>query len=380
MRKSDKSSPYGKGSGTRDGSRPARKPDARKPATGATTTKARADNPWQRSRAPESKPLRSDEGRAPRAGRDQAPARKGAGPGAGERPRRQSERAPRGELPRKPRPATERAALPEPVRSDSGLVERKIYGLNAALAFVRERADDIIRGYFTEAAARKHFGQLMKTLAQTRRAYHIVDTDELAKVTESTHHEGVCLLVRDVPVARIGDWLGQAPATAHMVLALEGVANPHNLGAIMRTAAHFGVAAIVTSGAERLRSGAAMRTAEGGAERIPLVEAAGFVDGLVLLQKAGYQIVVTSSHKGTSVFGIDWPDKVCLVMGEEQQGVSRPVLALADQCVSIPGTGAVESLNVSVASAIVVAQCAQAQQHRRRTPGTLRKAKPARGD
>lgn len=238
---------------------------------------------------------------------------------------------------------------------------------------MRLRADDIIRAYFVEEVARTHFGKLMKLLAETRRAYHIVDADEMQKVTDSTHHEGVCLLVRDAPVLRIGEWLAQAHATTEIVLALEDVGNPHNLGAIMRTAAHFGVAAIMVSGAERLRSGAAMRTAAGGAENVPLLEATGFVEGLKALKGAGYTIVTTSSHKGQSVFAVSWTPRVCIVMGEEQKGVSRAVQALAEEGISIPGTGAVESLNVSVATAIVVAQCANAHQALRRTAGTLRK-------
>jgi len=264
------------------------------------------------------------------------------------------------------------AAAPE---SREGIVERKLYGLNACLSFVRLRGDDIIRAYFVEDVARQHFGKLMKLLAETRRAYHVVDADELEKVTESTHHEGVCLLVRDAPVLRIGEWLAQPRANAEIVLALEDVGNPHNLGAIMRTAAHFGVAAIVLSGAERLRSGAAMRTAAGGAENVPILEASGFVDALKALRNAGYAIATTSSHKGQSVFTTTWPSRVCIVVGEEQHGVSRAVQQLADQNVSIPGTGAVESLNVSVATAIVLAQCANAQQAIKRTAGTLSKSR-----
>jgi TrmH RNA methyltransferase len=274
---------------------------------------------------------------------------------------------------RKPARSAEPARKAEEQEDRSGSIERKLYGVNACLTFMRLRGDDIIRAYFIEEVARQHFGKLMKLLAETRRAYHIVDADEMQKVTDSTHHEGVCLLVRDAPVSRIGDWLAQPHATTEIVLALEDVGNPHNLGAIMRTAAHFGVAAIMVSGAERLRSGAAMRTAAGGAENVPLLEAAGFVDGLKALKAAGYTIVTTSSHKGQSVFTASWSPRVCIVMGEEQHGVSRGVQALAEQGISIPGTGAVESLNVSVATAIVVAQCAHAQQTLRRTPGTLRK-------
>lgn len=297
-------------------------------------------------------------------------------PSAAEKPRRNSEpSAPRRAAKPTEGVRKETARSVEVNEDHSGVIERKLYGVNACLAFMRARPDDIIRAYFVEEAARQHFGKMMKLLAETRRAYHIVDADEMEKVTDSTHHEGVCLLVRDAPVLRIGEWLTQARAATEIVLALEDVGNPHNLGAIMRTAAHFGVAAIMMAGAERLRSGAAMRTAAGGAENVALLEATGFIDGLKALKAAGYAIVTTSSHKGLSVFTAPWSPRVCIVMGEEQRGVSRAVQALAEQSVLIPGTGAVESLNVSVATAIVLGQCAHAQQTARRTPGTLRKPK-----
>lgn len=335
------------------------------PAKSAVRGQLAAESP-RRATAPAKPPARTQKhATTERPARTERPPRRAAAEPA----------APRKSSPRPP-PVWGDAA---PVETPDAVIERKLYGVNACLAFIRQRGDDIIRAYFVADVAKQHFGKLMKLLAETRRAYHIVEADEMQKVTDSMHHEGVCLLVRDAPALRINDWLEQTDAQSQsksqsgIVLALEDVGNPHNLGAIMRTAAHFGVAAIMVSGAERLRSGAAMRTAAGGAESVPLVEATAFIDGLKLLKQAGYTIVMTSSHKGHSVFATQWPARVCIVMGEEQHGVSRAALALADQCVSIPGTGAVESLNVSVATAIVVAQCASAQQAARRTPGTLRK-------
>lgn len=81
------------------------------------------------------------------------------------------------------------------------------------------------------------------------------------------------------------------------MLALEEVGNPHNLGAIVRSCAHFGVNGVLLQDPALLESGAAVRTAEGGAEHIKAINADDFLSVLDTFRKAGYTIVTTSSHK-----------------------------------------------------------------------------------
>ncbi|MEI7782133.1 MAG: TrmH family RNA methyltransferase, partial [Planctomycetota bacterium] len=74
------------------------------------------------------------------------------------------------------------------------------------------------------------------------------------------------------------------------------------------------------------------------------------------LKKAGFSIAVTSSHRGEPVYAATLADKVLLVLGSEGEGVSRPIDAIADLRLQIPGTGVVESLNVSVACGIALSE------------------------
>ena len=237
-------------------------------------------------------------------------------------------------------------------------MERKICGIHACLAVARERPDDIIRGYFTEQTARARFGDVMKLLAATRRAYHIVEENDLQKITQSTHHEGVCLLVREAPAQSLEDWLasGRLPAGRCCLVALEGVANPHNIGAILRVAANFGADAVVMPDAAQARSAAVARTAEGGAEATPVLEAGHFDKMTELCRKAGFSIVSSSSHQGTDLFKANLPERCVIVLGEETSGLPRKRMADSDLSVRIPGTGKVESLNVSVAAGILLGE------------------------
>lgn len=235
--------------------------------------------------------------------------------------------------------------------------ERKIYGLNACLSFYQRFPDQIIRAWLSEDAAKRHFGPLMKQLARDKKAYHLADEAELEKVTESSHHEGVCLLVQDLPVFSVDGFVGSLPhGKPACLIALDGVSNPHNLGAIMRVAAHFGVNGILTTQPQLLRSGSAIRTAEGGATRIMVVATDNLVKALQTLKKRHFTVMATSSHESGSVYEAELPDRLVLVLGEEQTGVSAKVLQVADRRVAIAGTGWVESLNVSVATGILLSE------------------------
>lgn len=241
--------------------------------------------------------------------------------------------------------------------------EIKLYGLNACRAFVAHRRDRIIRAYFSEAVARRHFASLMKWLAASKLAYHLVTDLELERISGSGHHEGVCLLVRAEPPRNALDWLSASGAAqTQCVLALENVGNPHNLGAILRVAAHFGVQAVLVPDAKSLAGGAAVRTAEGGAEFVEVLDAADFSGAVRAFRKGGWRIVTTSSHKGQDIYRSQLPARSLILFGEESAGLSPDMLAGGDVCVRIPGSGKVESLNVSVATGILVGEWWRQQQ------------------
>jgi TrmH RNA methyltransferase len=191
-------------------------------------------------------------------------------------------------------------------------------------------------------------------MAANRKAYHVVEDDELAKASGTEHHGGVCFLIKKRQGLDAETYLQTAPAK-DCVLALENVGNPHNLGGIMRSCAHFGVKGLLVQDPALLESGAAVRTAEGGAEHVKAISADNFLDVLASFRKAGYTIVTTSSHKGTALGKAELPAKIVLVLGEESDGLSDSAWQQGDINISIGGTGKVESLNVSVATGILLA-------------------------
>ena len=88
------------------------------------------------------------------------------------------------------------------------------------------------------AAVRKPLADMLRAAARRHIAYREVDTEELARMAQSVHHEGVCLLVAARPAPKLSELL-KSVRDGGLLLALDGVENPHNIGAILRSAAYF---------------------------------------------------------------------------------------------------------------------------------------------
>lgn len=236
------------------------------------------------------------------------------------------------------------------------LEETKVQGENACRVCFSQRPDAVVKMYL-EASMAPKFADVMKYLAANKHAYHIVDSAELERVAGSQHHGGVVLVVKRKPEYTLAAYLA---ANKHLkqdcLLALDGVGNPHNLGAIVRSCAHFGVKGVIMTQPYLLQSGAAARTAEGGVEFVDGLSCEHLPLALQLCKQAGYSLVTTSSHAGVSLYQSQLGRKVVVVFGEEMDGVSKQVANSTDISLQIPGSGKVESLNVSVAASLILGE------------------------
>lgn len=236
--------------------------------------------------------------------------------------------------------------------------ELKYYGLHACLAIWEKRPQDIIRVYLDQSNVNT-FKPLLKWCADNKKAYHIIPDEELDRVSDSVHHEGVCILAKELPVLS-ADELMTKLATANekaCLLYLDGVQNPHNVGSIIRSCAHFGIPYILgEEGKLPALSPSACRIAKGGAEIVRLVPLKKAFQTLELLKKKGFSFIGTSSHGGTSLYQFKFPPRSILAMGSESLGISKAFLSLAMSKIQIPGSGLVESLNVSVATSLCMGE------------------------
>lgn len=232
--------------------------------------------------------------------------------------------------------------------------ELRLYGLNAVQAVYHRRPQAIRKVYLAEARI-PALQPLLKWCVAHRVGYRVVDELDLHKLAASSHHEGVVAdVLREEPLP-LSTWLRDVPAGPQCAIWLDGVGNPHNFGAILRSAAHFGVSAILLPKHSTLAlSGAAARVAEGGAEAVPLVRLGRSDNAIAQLRGSGFTLAATVVKGGSDLFATTLPQRLIYVLGAEGEGMDPELAQACDLRVSIPGTGAVESLNVASAAAVLL--------------------------
>jgi len=232
-----------------------------------------------------------------------------------------------------------------------------VQGIRAGLAVFARRRDDIRRVHYAQNV-RREVQDLVRWAASRHVGCSEAAPRELDRLAESTHHEGLLMACRPrrwVPLENVAEALLRSKSTA---IALERVRNPYNVGAILRSAAFFGVDAVVL-GAPAPDPGLApiaVRVAEGGAEHVLLARTTDLAETLSRLRARGVKVVGADAAGAASVFTFSWARPSILVVGHEREGLGHRVRAQCDAIVCIPGSGSLESLNVSAAAGVLIAE------------------------
>ena len=227
-----------------------------------------------------------------------------------------------------------------------------ICGANAVAALFARRPAEVMRLFYVPAL-RPAVGEYCAALAAARKPYRMVEAEELATVAGTAHHGGVVAVAR----ARVPAILDvAAPPRTKLLLVLDGIGNPHNLGAIARSAAFFGVKALLLGEApgNAMLSDAAYRTAEGGLEWLDLYRTRDLPRALVAFDPHYRTVAASLSREAVPLAELPRDRPVALVLGNEENGVSAPVLAACRRQVRIAGTSRVQSLNVAQAAAVLL--------------------------
>ncbi|HSO68754.1 MAG TPA: 23S rRNA (guanosine(2251)-2'-O)-methyltransferase RlmB [Arachnia sp.] len=223
-------------------------------------------------------------------------------------------------------------------------------GLPVKQAFVAEGAerDDRLRDILKFTAERG------LPLLQVTRA-------ELDRVTGGLVHQGVAVQLPAYEYADAEDVLADALDLDGIVVALDGITDPRNLGAIVRSAAAFGAQGIIIpSRRSASMTAAAWKTSAGAAARLPIAMATNLNRALQQASKMGFTIIGLAGEGDVPVSGapgLDGP--VVIVVGSEDEGLARLVREHCDALVSIPIAGSVDSLNASVAASIALYEVTQ---------------------
>ncbi|WP_043701686.1 23S rRNA (guanosine(2251)-2'-O)-methyltransferase RlmB [Tepidimonas taiwanensis] len=237
-----------------------------------------------------------------------------------------------------------------------------LFGFHAVGVRVKTAPDSVLEVYVDATRRDARMRQFLQRAADAGVRVIEADGPRLAKLAGGAHHQGVVARVRPVEQARtLDDLLDQLAARSEaeqradppLLLVLDGVTDPHNLGACLRVADGAGAHAVVAPKDQSCGLNATVaKVASGAAETVPYFMVTNLARTLQSLKERGLWIVGTSDDAPRSLYQYDWRGPVALVMGAEGKGIRPLVRRTCDELVSIPMRGAVESLNVSVASAV----------------------------
>ncbi|MFA5684935.1 MAG: 23S rRNA (guanosine(2251)-2'-O)-methyltransferase RlmB [Lysobacteraceae bacterium] len=234
--------------------------------------------------------------------------------------------------------------------------EQWIAGINAvAAALESERSH--VREIWIEARAKNP--RLLEIAAAARRAgisVLQVAPDALARAAPGVRHQGVVAQYA-MPVnlgeGDLDELLGRADNP--LILVLDGVQDPHNLGACLRSAEAAGVAAVIVPRDRAAGITPVVRkSAAGAADRVPLIRVTNLARTLKTLKEAGVWLVGLAGETDVSLYALDLSGPIAIVMGGEGDGLRRLTREHCDHLAKIPMRGQAESLNVSVATGVAL--------------------------
>ncbi len=200
------------------------------------------------------------------------------------------------------------------------------------------------------------FKELRKNLSETGVPYQYVPVEKLNKITRK-NHQGVVAYLSSITYYQIEDILpGLFEAGAvPLVLVLDRITDVRNFGAIARTAECAGVDVLIipSKGSAQINEDA-IKTSAGALHKIPVCRSGSLQETINYLKESGLQIIAASEKATNLYYQVDYSIPSAIIIGSEEDGISRAILNIAEHRVYIPVLGKIESMNVSVAAGVII--------------------------
>ena len=239
-----------------------------------------------------------------------------------------------------------------------------VFGIHAVSALLDRQPDRIEAMYVQRGRNDARMEALLARADKLGLSYQVVEREKLDEMVEG-RHQGVVVSSRGSQIYREGDLDRLLENLDHpaLLLILDGVTDPHNLGACLRTADAAGVDAVIVpkDNAAGLNA-TARKVACGAAEVMPLVQVTNLARTMRNLQQAGIWITGTAGEAEQSIYEMDLSGPMALVMGAEGKGMRRLTREHCDHLAKLPMGGSVSSLNVSVATGICLFEAVRQRQ------------------
>lgn len=228
-----------------------------------------------------------------------------------------------------------------------------IFGFHAVTARIRHEASTVEEIYVDASRHDRRMGELLRAAKEAN--VRIIQTDDqrLDAMVGTRRHQGVVAAAGELSLARNLDELLDAIVGPPLLLLLDGVTDPHNLGACLRVADGAGAHAVIAPKDRAVGLNAtAAKVASGAAETMPYITVTNLARTMRELQERDIWLTGTAEDAESTIYDVDFKGGSAIVMGSEGEGMRRLTRENCDRLVHLPMMGSVESLNVSVASGV----------------------------
>ena len=230
-----------------------------------------------------------------------------------------------------------------------------IFGKHAIREALSRETGEISKLFVLNSLAPTKYEDLKKECKAHNIPISSVPIQKLDRLSNQGNHQGFIAEISPIDYTNFFDWMEQTmvgPTTA--VLLLDSIKDPHNLGAIIRSATAAGISAIIIPTQQQVPVNATVfKVSAGTAGIIPVIRVHNTEQGLKDLKLAGFTLIGLEDNASNSLWTAEWTGPLAFVVGNEGFGISKKIAKLLDICVSIPMEHAVESLNASVSAALI---------------------------
>ena len=229
-----------------------------------------------------------------------------------------------------------------------------VFGIRPVVEAI-ESGKQIEKIYIRKGAEGQLMAEVRDLCFRHRLRVQEVPVEKLNRLVRGSH-QGIIAQIAEIEYVEVQDILDRVPEDeTPLIVLFDGVTDVRNFGGIARSAECAGAHGIITS----LKSSApvnaeAMKSSAGALTRIPVARVGSVRNTIKALQTEGFQVVAATEHSRKLMYDADLRKPTVIIMGSEEKGISKEVLKLCDEQLAIPMIGAIESLNVSAAAAIML--------------------------
>ncbi len=230
-----------------------------------------------------------------------------------------------------------------------------IYGRNPVIEALTNRPDEVEKLFIRNSLSLSSIENLQHLISENSISVSKVPQIKITKLVGRVNDQGIVAQLSQIKYTDYFDWVSSIELQSNpAVLLLDGIEDPHNFGAILRSAAAAGISSVIVPTQKQSPVNATVfKTSSGTAGRIPIIRVHDVNQGIKDLKLAGFEIVSLDGNASTSFWEAGFDNPVAFLIGNEGEGLDKKNLKKSSRVLKIPMENEVESLNASVTAAVV---------------------------